>query len=1652
MALSDSTLAQAADAGASALPLEDAVLYKNERTLIMRRPRVDGSTVIVKKAFGTDAQTRLRHEAAILVRLANIQGVVQLTPDQHDGELIFVDEQAESLAKWLINKKLSVPQQIQLAIELALVLSQVHKAGVIHKDINPANILLSGADKHPVLIDFNISSCFAQERLGFTHQSHIAGTLAYMPPEQTGRTGRAVDQRSDLYALGVTLYELATGRKPFESEDLLEMIHDHLVRQPVPPLQVQPDMPQALSDIIMRLLEKEADRRYQSAEGLSRDLSRLRYRLGKGDTSSFPLGQDDFPLRLTPPSTLVGRKAEIRTLQEAIDRTGRGEGRALLVSGAPGVGKSALINELQPMVTARRGWFVMGKFEQYQRDTTSAFVQALRALGRLLLAEPEAQLQRHRQRILKALGANAGLGPSLLPEFQTLLGKLPRVVVDDPVEAETRMIQASVDMLKSIVSPEQPLVMVVDDLQWAPPLSLRFMDALLTNDRELQGLLLVGAYREAEVDGAHPLNAMLARWDKLGVAPPIMRLDNLPQGDVGELIGEMLRLPTREATRLGEALIERTDGNPYDTVELINALRQDGLLTPVNGNWDWDEAAIRHYVGDCDVVGLLGRRIDRLPPESQELMSVLACLGGEVNTDLLGVASGMRQDVMEARLFPALEDGLLVSHNSHEREIRFRHDRVQQAMHERMLAGGSKSGVQLAMARRLAAHPKLSALAAKQYLPTHEDITDPQECRRVIGMFQVASVANKVINYDLCERFLSAAITLLSRVEMDDGDRALQYKLLVDRHAALYGLGKLDDADKAYEAIVATSPDPLTIVDTAAVQIASLSNRSRHKDAMALGLDLLKQFGMDQPEDIKMAIGMSLFKMATWIASPDKEQDLTRAEVSDPRILAIAKVLSKTQVAAFFCSAKTGSWLTMESHGLWVEHGPCPALMMTLSSTPLQLMAIAEDYQGAYALSRHLIKVGEARRYEPATSVARFLYAMCVAHWYDPIEDAVPHYRKSREGLFQAGELQYGMFTYGLWSLLFETQPNLGDCLEEIKTGFVVCARTGDQNFLQLHRPSYQLYKALHGDIRGEATPGSFNDAEFNEAEHEATITAPSVAGAYFHISRATSAAIFNDPVNLHRHTAATLPLLQRVTGNLIAARAQALHALSLAQRLQALPLESEERAPIQAELDKSLKWHKRRAKDAPSNFQHLHHWIEAERAWAMGEHWAATEAFNTAMNVVSKVSRPWHRALITERAARFHLAQGMEHTGMPLMRAAHHAYEAWGAKGKIMQLHEEFPALRARNVRKAGANARSTIVSTDMVDVMSVLRASQALSSETNLERLNSRVNKVLGAMTGAASVQLVVRSSDLQSWQVFVSDGDKSAMVTLDEAAQHGRLPLSAFQYAERTREPLLLSEATTDERFSRDPYFEGVKQCSMLLLPVLSKGELRAILLLENRLSRGAFSSDRLDAVSLIAGQLSVSLDNAMLYASLEQKVAERTAALEEANQRLELLSSTDALTGVSNRRKFNEALDAEWLRAKRTKQPIGLILIDIDHFKLYNDQYGHQGGDACLQMVAAAMRVGLRAGSDLIARYGGEEFVLLLPNTDLEGTHVVAERVRAAVEGKAEPHMKSSFGIVTISVGITSFIPTQDAKPSQYIEVADQALYEAKRSGRNRVCKP
>ncbi len=1630
----------------------DEVLHASDRTRVVRRHMPDGrGSVVLKQLLGLGAARRMRHEVAMLDRLAAVQGVPKLAKAMTLPDTVVLrDDHAEALSHRLDKQGFDMAELLAFALELTEVIARVHQAGVLHRDINPSNIALAGPQRRAMLIDFNLASTFA-EQPGFVHHREIVGTLAYLAPEQTGRTGRPVDRRADLYAWGATLYELATGRLPFAADDPLQLIHDQLARMPAPPSELNAGLPQGLSDIVMRLLEKEPDRRYQSAEGLAHDLQRLRERLACGDASPLALGERDFALRLTPPSRLIGRDSEIRTLHGTFEAAVQDCVRGLWIAGAPGVGKTALIGELRPMVTARCGWYVSGKSNQYGHDTLGgAVLQALRGLGRLLLAEPDAELAVQCERLAGSLGPNAGLLTSVLPEFATLLGPQAGSPPSDPLETEVRLRQGALDLLRAVVSPARPLVLVLDDLQWAGRSETAFIDAVLTAT-DLRGLLLVGIYREDEVDAAHPLDAALQRWAQLDTAPTHVRLLGLAPTDLTQLVREMLHLPQADAAPLADLLAERTAGNPYDTVELINALRRDGALALEGPCWRWDAQAIRRFVGEGDVVDLLAARIASLPSGSRQLLRSMAVLGGELTLGMLELACDVPAAELEQCLQPALEDGLLVLDRAGRSDadcpLRFRHDRVQQAAREGLDAG-TRDSLQLAIARRLSARPEFAFKAAEQYLAVASLLRDRHEQARAIQLFRdAARQAGLTGKHAAAEHFLATALRLLQG-GVSPPDAALVRALHTAHHAALYALGRLAEADAVYASIQALSDDPLALAEATSVQISSLCHRSRQRDAVTLGLSLLDRLGLRMPqEDLAAAVDAQLDRMCHWVAQDPRVDDLRSPHDDDVRVRLAARLMNRMLPAALSCNPMIGAWLTLQSQRLWAEHGPNAALVATLGGSSNLMITLRDDHRTGYLAARRAVATGEHRAWEVDTAQARFAFAAFGVHWFEPLEQGLRQVQLAREGLLRGGDLQFAALSYNASvAALCDCAPTLDGCAEEVEAALGFAARTGNDYLSACMLPSRQWLRALRGQT---GAAGSLNDASFDEAAHLAHVATKPVAAMLFHVNRAMVAAVFDDTSALQRHAAAALPLLPHARGFYRAALVQLMQGLALAQRVAGS--EPEQRTAVLAELDQTRGWLARRAVDAPGNFLHLSRLLDAERARAVGDLPGALRAYDAALCDAASISRPWHRALIAERAGRFHLEQGLEHTGRDLLLQARRLYDAWGASAKVCDLDRRHPGLCGDSGSRSAtpASRRSSGVSADAMDLLGILRASQVLSSETRLDRLQSRVIELLGEMTGATAVQIALRNDETDAWFLSAQGQDAGLSTPVQVAADQGLLPLSVLRFAQRTREPLLVPDALGDDRFARDPYFATLEHVSLLAVPVLGQEGLNAVVLLENRLGRGAFSTHRLDAVMLIAGQLTVSLQNARLYASLERKVAERTEALEAAKRRLEALSITDPLTGLANRRRFAEVLEAEWKRALRPRSSLGVAMIDIDHFKLYNDHYGHLAGDECLRRVAASLSASLREGTDLVARYGGEEFVMVLPSADPAAAWQVAERARAAVAALQEPHETASHGIVTVSIGVASTVPSAQGDAQQFLGVADAALYASKRNGRNQV---
>jgi diguanylate cyclase (GGDEF)-like protein len=1634
----------------------EKVLYESDRTRVSRI-RLGGSrTAIRKESLGLDAAQRTRRELNFLSSLTNVPGVPRLLRDPgRQSTILMEDVDGQCLSARLQGETLDPDDVLGLAVELVATIAAIHRHGIVHQDINPGNILLHGSPQRPMLIDFDLAARPATEPARTEEPSEIVGSLAYMAPEQTGRTGWPVDQRADLYALGATLYELATGRPPFTGDDPLQLTHDHLTSTPIPPVTRNRTIPSALSDVIMRLLAKEPRHRYQSAEGVLHDLRRIISDRALGHEVVFDLGERDFPSRLVSPTRLVGRDGDLAVLSETFRQVVTGSRRGVFVSGQPGVGKSVLVDELRPLVIADGGWFMVTKFDQYRTNASSdAIRQLLRALALMLLTEPDPQLAALRAQLRPALGINTSLVVAAEPLLELALGEVAgSTETGDPAALQPRLLAAGLDLLRVVASPERPVVLLADDVQWADPASIAFIDSILTAER-LRGMLLVCAYRDSDIDESHRLSPYLHRWRRL--SPPVthLRLENLPPVDLRVLLADMLRLSPTEVRTLADFLGERTAGNPFSAVEMVNALRRENVLTLSEDGWRWDPERLHHYIDAGDVISRLATRIAALPARAREVLEIVSCLGGRVELDQLRFAcstvtgSEPGEDI-ERWLKPALEDGLLVMEHEPMESVRFRHDWIQQAAFRGMSAS-TRNNRHLALARRLSSMPEYAVVAAEQYLPVVSLVNDPIERREIVRLLRAgASHAALIADYRLVDRYLSLASQLLPPGSPDQETRRSRVALDVGRHAALYALGQFEQVDLLYQRIREQCDDPLVRAEAAWVQISGLTNRGEPQAGLNLGIEVLAELGhpVPAPEALQYEVERGIDSLRTWLVETDVTTDLSRPPRDDPVGTAIGRIINRMLPASYFCRSDVFPWLIIEAYREWATDGPDKALVGPLAFAASMTIPLWNDYTTGRDVVRRVLRVAEARDYEPDTSEARFMYTVTIGPWFEPLEENVRQGRLARENLVRGGDVQFACFSYYTTATqLFDCASTLEEALAEIEAGITFANDSGN-GFLAASMVAYrQGVRSLRGETNSLGGP---NDDSFDEATYLASLPDNPTATAFYHIMRAMVAAVFGDQAVLRRNVAATRPMDGLIASLHCRTTATVMRALDLVAAMRPAPgSQPPDRVglavdSVARELGECREWLAERAVAMPGTFLHLRWFIDAEYSWANGDVQGAFHAFDQAQREVAAQRRPWQRALIAERLARFHLEQGIEYAGRTALREARRCYQDWGASGKVALLDQEFPFLQATSELRVSADPfHAATVSSDNVDMLAVLRASQALSSETNLARLRERVTEVLCALTGATTVHMLVWRPETGDWRMTQPEDE----IPLTAAAN--LIPVSVFRYVERTRMPLVVDDAVRDDRFSRDPYLRNLRTCSLMAVPILTRGKPQAILILENRDSQAVFGVNRLDAVQLIAGQLSVSLENALLYTDLERKVAARTEALKKVNAQLELLVVTDPLTGLANRRRLTEILELEWRSSLFKQMPIGMAMIDIDHFKLYNDHYGHLAGDSCLKKVAATIGKNIR-DADLLSRYGGEEFAIVLPRAHSSVTRAIADRVRIAVADLAEPHARSAAGIVTISIGVASTVPRATKTPEHLIKLADLELYRAKAAGRNRV---
>ncbi|GAA0459114.1 serine/threonine protein kinase [Actinoplanes capillaceus] len=1395
--------------------MAEELLYLSDRTQVTRHTPSDGPGMVCKHATGAGAIRRIEHERAVLEKLAGLPGIPRLAARQARRTLVLEDDGGTPPPAG----PMPLPDLVRTAHALATTLAAVHRAGVLHRDITPANVVLR-PDAPPLLIDFDVALTGAPEP-----DEGPVGTLGFLAPEQTGRTGLSTDRRADLYGLGATLYTLATGSPPVTGHDPLELVRDTLVGTPS-----AAGLPRRLGDIIMRLLEKDPDRRYQSAEALAHDLARW---TADPDGDWTP-GDRDFPLFLPPPPTLVGRDPQIGTLATALDRALAGDGRAVLVSGPAGIGKSALIQTLRPLIAARGGWFLAGKYEQFSTGVDAGGTgQVIRNLARLLLALPEAELAEHRERLVAALNPVGNVLSGAVPELDILLGGQEAAEPLDLVTPPTRVSAASVTLLRTVAA-HRPLVMMVDDLQWATSTSLRVLDGLVTAG-PVPGLLIVCAYRDQESDAGRPLAGLAERWERDGLAEPPLRLTGLDRAGLAELTGAVLRLRPSAAESLADLIGTATSGNPYATVALINGLRAEGLLTPSEGGWDFDPDPVRNFVTRHHLPQLLTARLEQQPAATRRLLAALTCLGSNVPPELLATATATPPTSLPAHLAPAVTDGLISADNT----VKFCHDLVLQAARD-LIPATEMDRTRLAMARLLAAHGDYEKQAAEQYLAVTGLIGDDGERRTASALLHRAGRhAAWVTNYPGADELLTAADRVLPAGAATDRNA-----IAVDRHTVLFCLGRHAEADRIYRDLAARSPDPLVLATATAVQINSLTQRNECHAAIALGLDALRRFGITPPDDLAADNQRAVLELRDWVA--DHGPAYPTRESTDPRIVAVARILQRMQGPTFMIDPDLHSWLVLQAHVLWQQNGVCSPLTGILGGAIRVTSWLLDDHRTGYLLTGHALRAAREHGYPASAAVAAYQHLMLAAPWFEPLEEVVEGCWQARDELLAVGDVQIAGWHWArLLVLLLETEDSLQTCAEETAAVLTFAERTGNWYARLIAVGHRRLIQMLRAQTAG---PGSFDGESFDEAAYLDEIGENSALLAGYHLDQALAALLGDDVKALDEHSAAAMTHCKAIRGFYPSALARVTRCLN---------------DPSPASTD-ARDWLARRAADAPRNFRPLLLLVDAEIARAGGDAVAAIRLFDEGLNEVT--GRPWHHALLAERAARLHLEQGLTHIGRRLLAEARDAYQAWGAGGPVARLEAEHPFLRNTAIVGPGSGA-------DRLDLRAILRASRALSSKTTLAGLTTQVIDVLCAMTGATDVHLSLRDH------------------TVSGSSTTG-LPASAVRYVERTHQPLLVADATRDDRFSQDPYLTGLDACSLLVIPVPCQSTRDAVLVLANRRQRGVFSTSRLETVELIAGQLAVSLDNALHYDSLENEVRARTAEIADRNRELEAANQLKA----------------------------------------------------------------------------------------------------------------------------------------------------------------
>ncbi|MEZ5429381.1 MAG: sigma 54-interacting transcriptional regulator [Pyrinomonadaceae bacterium] len=1482
-------------------------------TLHRGRRVSDRKSVLLKvtKDEGKSWRERMTREFELLLRLP-VPGVAdarQLLRTERKTCLVLEDKGGIIWRTLFPSFQTDFKAFLDAAVEMAGTLSELHRLGVTLNLITPDNILYDHETNGICLVDLGYAVQTTAEDPAIGGADLSLEVLRYISPEQTRRLNRTIDYRTDFYSLGAVFYELLAGRPPFRSGDPLELIHLHIAKNPTPPSELNPLIPEPLSEILLKLLAKPAEQRYQSALGLKADLEICRDQWsGTRRIKAFRAGEADVSDRFNIPQELYGRSAELEKLTGVFERASGGSSELLLVSGYSGIGKTSLIRELYRPVIAKKGYFINGKFDQVARGVPfGALIQAFRGLVRQLLTESEEKLLFRRTKLLEVLGGNGGVLAEVVPEIELVIGRQPVPPALGPTETLNRFQMVIQNFVGAIARAEHPLVIFLDDLQWSDPATLSLLGPLLT-DPGVRHLLLIGAYRENEVDPAHPLTRTLNLLESAGVGIDRLTLGNLQLPDLKLFIGDAL--PKGEVGPLARLVLEKTGGNPFFVIQFLKTLEQENFIRFdfAKKRWVYRIDEIKRAAMTDNVVDLMVGKIRKLPEKAQKALTLASCIGNPFDGRTLAVIGGQNTVEAEADLQSAVAAGLILrfsgNYGSAEEKgtvktsesgaYSFAHDRIQQAAHS-LIPDREKGAVHLTVGRFLRDLMKEDEVEEKLFdVVNHlnlgrELMTDREELFELARLnLEAGRRAKSSSAFEAARGYLETGAGLLGD-EHWETDYELAFELNLETAVCEYLCGNFDGAERMLEVLL---PKARTNLDRARVlnlKMVQYENMARYAEALAVARETLALFRVSFPDaerEKQTALDREIESIRKLLGGRPIGSLIDLPRMTDPETRMIMNILTDIWSSTYITGdAVLARLISATMVRLSLERGNAEESAYGYVTHAITVGPVLEDYESAYEFGRLALEVNE--RFDDSRRRAK-IHQQFHAHvnlWRRPLETGIRHAREACRSGLEAGDLLYA--SYGAmtetWAALFVAR-DLGRFIREYRPGLELIRKLKVSSFADAHRIMLNWAGALRGKTLSPTSlsTGDFDEREYVENYRDNPFFTMFQATAKMHLNY-----LFGDRQNAFNESRRARKLVGHLSGTIWTVLFDFWNGLILADHFD--EAEESDRRKFLMELEEAERSLGVLAENCPENFLCQFLLLSAEIRRIGKNETSAPELYERAIDHAQETGSVQFSALANELYAGFWMERGLGKIAAAFLSEAVRFYQDWGAGAKVAHLRETFSDL----LEGKPIPAENPLAGTDHLDIFSVTKAAQAITGEIELENLLTKLIGITMENAGAEKGCLILEKDGKPALFAEGALGrapvHPERPVPLSEAED---LPLSVINYVRRTLKSVVLEEAAGDKTFGKDPYIIAHRPRSMMTVPIIGQGRLRGIIHLENKQVAGAFTSERAEVCQILASQAAISLENAALYNEMKQEAIQRKQAEETLRS---IMQGTAALTG-------------------------------------------------------------------------------------------------------------------------------------------------------------